>query len=87
MFFHYLLGGDDGPDVYLKWSVLRFDSRARLQEYADTLRQVIARHDIFRTSVVWEGCLSRCKWCGGTSSCRSPSWRPQVTAVTWWLKH
>ncbi len=55
MFFHYLLAGDDGPDVYLGLSVLRFDSRARLDEYAAALGQVIARHDVFRTSVAWAG--------------------------------
>ena len=55
MFFHHLLAGDDGPDVYLGSSVLRFDSRARLEEYAAALGQVIARHDVFRTSVAWEG--------------------------------
>ena len=55
MFFHHLLAGDDGPDVYLQWLVLRFESRARLQEYAQALGRVIVRHDIFRTSVAWEG--------------------------------
>src|SRR5205823_5621703 len=55
MFFHYLLAGDDGPDVYLQWLVLRFGSRARLGEYARALGQVIARHDVFRTSAAWEG--------------------------------
>ena len=36
MFFHHLLAGA-GADVYLEPSVLRFESRGRLEEYVGTL--------------------------------------------------
>ena len=61
LFFHHLLtagggdGADGGVDAYLLPSVLRFGSRAALEEFLGALGQVIARHDIFRTSVAWEG--------------------------------
>ena len=64
LFFHHLLtaGGGDGADgagggvdAYLLPQVLRFGSRAALEEFPGALGQVVARHDIFRTSVVWQG--------------------------------
>jgi arthrofactin-type cyclic lipopeptide synthetase B len=42
-------------DPYLLQSRLAFDSLERLHSFAEHLQQVIARHDILRTSVVWEG--------------------------------
>ena len=35
--------------------MLRFDARAQLEEFVAALEQVVARHDILRTSVAWEG--------------------------------
>ena len=61
MFFHYLMtAGDDagetaGPDVYLRPTVLAFDTRARLEEFLAALQHVISRHDIYRTSLAWRG--------------------------------
>jgi amino acid adenylation domain-containing protein len=54
MLFHHLLAGDDGPDVYLGSVLLALQSRARLEEFTAALGQVIARHDIFRTSLAWQ---------------------------------
>ncbi|MET1080989.1 MAG: amino acid adenylation domain-containing protein [Pseudomonas sp.] len=42
-------------DTYVVPTLLRFDSRARLEAFVQALNQVIARHDILRTSVHWQG--------------------------------
>jgi amino acid adenylation domain-containing protein len=55
LLFHHLLAGDDGPDVYLESFVLRCESRARAGELLAAVQQVVNRHDIFRTSVAWQG--------------------------------
>ncbi|GAB7531351.1 hypothetical protein PS3A_37630 [Pseudomonas sp. 3A(2025)] len=51
--YHHISAAQGDP--YLLQSRLAFDSLARLQSFAATLQQVIDRHDILRTSVVWEG--------------------------------
>ncbi|TFF33602.1 condensation domain-containing protein, partial [Pseudomonas sp. RIT623] len=51
--YHHLSAEQGDP--YLLQSRLAFDSPARLQAWVAALQQVIDRHDILRTSVVWEG--------------------------------
>ena len=35
--------------------MLRFDDRGRLDDYRRALNAVIARHDVLRTALVWQG--------------------------------
>ena len=51
--FHHLL--QSGRDAYLLRSVFSFDSQRRLERYLEAMQVVIARHDILRSAVRWEG--------------------------------
>ncbi|MHB2029410.1 MAG: amino acid adenylation domain-containing protein, partial [Acidimicrobiales bacterium] len=51
--FHHLLEPERDP--YVSYCVYRFDDRERVDAFVDALERVIARHDILRTAVVWEG--------------------------------
>jgi amino acid adenylation domain-containing protein len=53
MLFHHLL--DTEGDTYLSREMLAFASRSHLDRFLGVLEQVIARHDILRTGVIWEG--------------------------------
>ncbi|MFC3577189.1 condensation domain-containing protein, partial [Streptomyces yaanensis] len=54
LLFHHLLA-DGGDDVYVLLAVLEFQDRSGLDGFASAVQQVIDRHDVFRTSVVWKG--------------------------------
>ncbi|KER88919.1 hypothetical protein GW16_00015, partial [Xanthomonas arboricola pv. celebensis] len=54
--FHHLM--ETQSDPYLMWSLVRFGERHALDAYIAALQTVIARHDICRTAVVWEGLIS-----------------------------
>ncbi|RZK99379.1 MAG: amino acid adenylation domain-containing protein, partial [Rubrivivax sp.] len=51
--FHHLLKADADP--YVLPYLIAFDSLARLEGFVATLNQVIVRHDLLRTSVLWSG--------------------------------
>nr|WP_163500586.1 non-ribosomal peptide synthetase [Halomonas socia] len=51
--FHYRL--QEEGDAYVTPRLLGFDSRERLEAFIAGFNQLIARHDILRTAVLWEG--------------------------------
>ncbi|WP_051300126.1 non-ribosomal peptide synthetase, partial [Methylobacter luteus] len=51
--FHHLM--DSEGDAYLMPVLMAFDTHERLDGFLRALQAVIARHDILRTSMAWEG--------------------------------
>jgi amino acid adenylation domain-containing protein/FkbM family methyltransferase len=51
--FHHLMGGEGDP--YILANLYSFQTRERLESYLEAMQAVIARHDILRTAVLWEG--------------------------------
>ncbi|CAG8999282.1 MAG: Tyrocidine synthase 3 [Candidatus Celerinatantimonas neptuna] len=51
--FHHLLSEEGDP--YVSRLVLGFTDTENLNAFVNALRSVIARHDILRTAIVWEG--------------------------------
>jgi amino acid adenylation domain-containing protein len=50
--FHHLL---DAQDPYVTSTLLAFDRRSELDRFIETANRLVARHDILRTAVVWDG--------------------------------
>jgi len=55
IFFHHLMTEDGKADVYVQPSVLATDSPERMDAFVDALQNVVSRHDILRTAIVWQG--------------------------------
>ena len=53
LLFHHLL--DPQADPYVLPTLLSFDSRELLDRFVAALQPVIARHDILRTAIAWQG--------------------------------
>ncbi|KAK48742.1 hypothetical protein BG58_25910 [Caballeronia jiangsuensis] len=53
MLFHHIAGGDGDP--YLQNMMMAMPERVELGRFVQALQKVIARHDILRTAVLWEG--------------------------------
>ncbi|MHB0772406.1 amino acid adenylation domain-containing protein [Bradyrhizobium sp. 5.13L] len=51
--FHHLMSKEGDP--YLLVGQMAFAARDLLDRYLDAVRQVVDRHDILRTSIVWNG--------------------------------
>ncbi|WP_413787155.1 amino acid adenylation domain-containing protein [Pseudomonas sp. B21-053] len=51
--YHHLAAAQGDP--YLQYVMFGFDSFARLNSFSQALQAVVARHDILRTGVLWEG--------------------------------
>ncbi|MGB5136197.1 MAG: amino acid adenylation domain-containing protein, partial [Prochlorococcaceae cyanobacterium] len=53
IFFHYLLATDGDP--YLLIKRMAFSDRALLDQYLGAVQQMMDRHDVLRTCILWQG--------------------------------
>ncbi|MEU0563758.1 AMP-binding protein, partial [Dactylosporangium sp. NPDC006015] len=54
LLYHHLLA-DGGDDLYAVPRVFELPGRSALDAFTAALQQIVDRHDVFRTSVVWAG--------------------------------
>ncbi|WP_243774860.1 non-ribosomal peptide synthetase [Actinomadura barringtoniae] len=54
IFFHHLLAGGE-TDAYLSPYVVACESRRHRDDFVAALQQVVDRHDIYRSAVIWDG--------------------------------
>jgi len=53
LLFHHMMGEES--DAYVISTLLTIDTRADVEQFLAAVRVVMKRHDILRTSVVWQG--------------------------------
>ncbi|OLF53510.1 non-ribosomal peptide synthetase [Pseudomonas chlororaphis] len=53
LLYHHMTAEERDP--YQQHALFAFDSLRHLDDFAQALQQVVARHDILRTSLVWDG--------------------------------
>jgi len=53
MLFHHLLN-EHGGDTYVRLLLLSLSSRASLEDFIEAVQQVVDRHDVLRTAVLWD---------------------------------
>lgn len=80
--YHHLSSPEHDP--YVLQSRMAFTSRDRLYTFVDALGKVIARHDVLRTSVLWDGLPQALQWSGARLTWRCSRWLKRQRCPTLW---